>query len=200
MTAARLRIFGPLYDRVLGWSAHPHAPRYLAAMSFAESSFFPIPPDVMLIPMSVARPRRAAWFALLTTVASVAGAVLGYAIGYFALEALMPWIERAGLVAEYDRAVVWFEEWGLWVVLLAGFTPIPYKAFTVAAGALSLALVPFLLGSVIGRGARFALVAAAAGLVGPRVEPLVRRWVEWLGWGVLAAAVVAWLVLRGHGG
>lgn len=199
MTAARLRIFGPLYDRVLGWSAHPHAPRYLVAMSFAESSFFPIPPDVMLVPMAVARPERTAWFALITTVASVAGALLGYAIGYFAIEALLPWIEEAGLGGEYRRAVIWFDAWGLWVVLLAGFTPIPYKAFTIAAGALSLSLVPFLAGSLIGRGARFALVAAVAGILGARVEPMVRRWVEWLGWGVLALALVAWLLLRAHG-
>lgn len=188
-----MRLFGPLYDRVLTWSAHEHAPRYLVALSFAESSFFPIPPDVMLVPMAVARPRRAAWFAGLTTVASVAGALLGYAIGYFALGAILPWIEGAGMLAEYQAAVAWFEEWGLWVVLLAGFTPLPYKAFTIAAGALSLSLVPFLLGSLIGRGARFGLVGAVAGLLGPRVEPWVRRWIEWLGWGVLALVAIAWL-------
>ena len=198
MNAAGFRVFGPLYDRVLGWSAHPHAPGYLAAMSFAESSFFPIPPDVMLIPMAVARPQRCLWFAFLTTLASVAGAVLGYAIGYFAIEWLLPWIEQAGLAAEYREAVAWFDEWGLWVVLLAGFTPVPYKAFTIAAGALSLSLVPFLIGSVIGRGARFLLVAGVAGAVGPRVEPLVRRWVEWLGWGVLVAAILLWIGFRGH--
>ncbi|MDZ7749566.1 MAG: YqaA family protein [Halofilum sp. (in: g-proteobacteria)] len=194
-----MRVFGPLYDRVLAWSAHPRAPRYLAALSFAESSFFPIPPDVMLVPMAVARPERGAWLALLTTLASVAGALLGYAIGYFALESLLPWIEQAGLIEEYRRAVAWFDQWGLWVVLLAGFTPVPYKAFTIAAGALSLALVPFLAGSLVGRGARFALVAAVAATLGPRVEPMVRRWVEWLGWGVLATALIAWLALQGHG-
>lgn len=188
-----MRLFGPLYDRVLRWSAHEHAPRYLAALSFAESSFFPIPPDVMLVPMAVSRPRRAAWFALLTTVASVAGAVLGYVIGYYAIGAMLPWIERAGMLAEYEAAVLWFRQWGLWVVLLAGFTPLPYKAFTIAAGALSLSLAPFLIGSFIGRGARFGLVAAVAGILGPRVEPWVRRWIEWLGWGVLLLAAIAWL-------
>lgn len=188
-----MRLFGPLYDRVLRWSAHPRAPRYLAALSFAESSFFPIPPDVMLVPMAVSRPDRSAWFALLTTVASVAGAVLGYVIGYYAIGAILPWIERVGMLAEYEAAVVWFDRWGLWVILLAGFTPLPYKAFTIAAGALSLSLIPFLLGSLVGRGARFGLVAALAGILGPRVEPWVRRWVEWLGWGVLGVAAIAWL-------
>lgn len=197
MTVGRMRIFGPLYDRVLRWSGHRHAPRYLAALSFAESSFFPVPPDVMLVPMSVSRPERAAGFALLTTLASVAGALVGYAIGHFALEALLPWIEAAGLLPQYREAVTWFEDWGLWVVLVAGFTPLPYKAFTIAAGALSLSLLPFLLGSLIGRGARFGLVAALAGILGPRVEPVVRRWIEWLGWAVLALALAAWLALRG---
>ena len=188
-----MRIFGPLYDRVLRWSAHRLAPRYLAGVSFAESSFFPIPPDIMLIPMAVARPQRAVWFALVTTLASVAGALLGYAVGYFALELLLPWIEAAGLYEDYREAVAWFNRWGLWVMLLAGFTPLPFKLFTIAAGALALALLPFLVGSFIGRGARFFLVALVAGMLGPRVEPWVRRWVEWLGWGLLLLIGLAWL-------
>ena len=188
-----MRLFGPLYDRALRWSAHRLAPRYLAGVSFAESSFFPSPPDVMLIPMAVARPERAAWFALITTVASVAGALLGYVVGYFALEALLPWIEAAGLYGDYREAVSWFERWGLWVMLLAGFTPLPFKLFTVAAGALSLALIPFLVGSFIGRGTRFGLVALVAGMLGPRVEPWVRKWIEWLGWGALAVVGIVWL-------
>lgn len=198
MIAQRLRVFGPLYDRVLRWSAHRHAPRYLAILSFAESSFFPVPPDVMLVPMAVTRPERGPAFALLTTVASVAGALVGYAIGYFALEALLPWVEAAGLLSQYHEAVAWFEEWGLWVVLVAGFTPLPYKAFTIAAGALSLSLLPFLIGSLVGRGVRFGLVATLAAMLGPRMEPLVRRWIEWLGWAVLALAIAAWLILRGE--
>jgi membrane protein YqaA with SNARE-associated domain len=188
-----MRIFGPLYDRVLFWSGHRLAPRYLAGVSFAESSFFPIPPDVMLIPMVVARPDRAAWFALITTLASVAGALLGYVIGFFALELLLPWIETAGMYEDYREAVAWFERWGLWVMLLAGFTPLPFKLFTIAAGALSLPLLPFLLGSFIGRGTRFGLVAAIAGILGPRMEPWIRKWIEWLGWGVLLAAGALWL-------
>lgn len=194
-----MRIFGPLYDRALRWSAHRHAPRYLAGMSFAESSFFPVPPDVMLAPMCVARPERAAWFALLTTVASVAGALLGYVIGYFALESLMPWIERVGYLDEYLEAVRWFERWGLWVMLLAGFTPLPFKMFTIAAGALSLSLVPFVVGSFIGRGTRFGLVATAAGVLGPRMDPWIRRWIEWLGWGVLILVLIGWLAWRNGG-
>jgi len=194
-----MRLFGPMYDRVLHWAAHPRAPRYLAALAFAEASFFPIPPDVMLVPMAVTRPARSLHFALLATIASVAGATLGYAIGYYAVDMLLPWIHAAGLRGDYQEAVGWFREWGLWVVLLAGFTPLPYKVFTVAAGALSLSLVPFLVGSLLGRGARFVLVAWVAARLGPRMEPAARRWIEWLGWGVVALAGGAWLALRGVG-
>lgn len=187
-----MRLFGPLYDRVLRWSGHPHAPRYLAGLSFVEASFFPIPPDVMLVPMAIARPQYSAWFALLTTLASVAGAMLGYVIGHFAINVILPWIADAGMLLEYQAAVAWFEAYGLWVILLAGFTPVPYKAFTIAAGALALPLIPFLVGSLIGRGARFGIVAAIAGILGPKVEPWVRRWIEWLGWGVLVLVAVVW--------
>ena len=123
-----------LYDRVMALAAHRLAVWWLMLVSFIESSVFPIPPDVMLVPMAVRRPRRAAWFAILTTIASVAGAVLGYVIGYYAIGAILPWIESAGMLEEYEAAVLWFRDWGLWVVLLAGFTPLPYKAFTIAAG------------------------------------------------------------------
>lgn len=189
-----MTLFTRLYDAVLRWSAHRHAPRYLAVLSFAESSFFPIPPDVMLVPMAVARPSRAMALALLTTVASVAGGLAGYAIGYFALELIEPLLREFGYWGGYQRARGLFEQWGFWVVLLAGFSPVPYKVFTIAAGTLGLGLVPFTIASVVGRGSRFFLVAAVAGWGGPRVEPLLRRYIDWIGWAtvVLAAGVVVY--------
>ena len=189
-------MFAKLYDRVLSWSAHRYAPRYLAGLSFMESSFFPIPPDVMLIPMSLRRPDMALRFALLTTVASVLGGLFGYGIGFFAHAALEPWLQTTPYWDSYQRAVDWFGQWGFWIVLIAGFSPIPYKVFTVAAGALTVSLIPFLLASVVGRGARFFLVAHLVAVVGPRVEPVIRRHVEWLGWATVAAAVIAYLLLR----
>lgn len=141
------------------WSRHRHAPWYLGGVSFAESSFFPIPPDVMLAPMSLANPARAWRFALLTTLASVAGGLFGYAIGYFAFDALEPWLRESRYWDSYQLAVAWFGEWSFWVVFIAGFSPIPYKVFTIAAGALSMALLPFTLASLIRRGGRFFLVA-----------------------------------------
>ena len=188
--------FGRLYDRVLLLSKHRHAPRYLVGLSFMESSFFPIPPDVMLIPMALRQPELARRFALLTTIASVAGGLFGYGIGFFAHATLEPWLQTTHYWESYQRAVQWFGEWGFWVVLVAGFSPIPYKVFTVAAGALAVALLPFVVASAVGRGARFFLVAYLVAAFGPRVEPLLRKHVEWLGWATVFAAVAAYLLLR----
>jgi membrane protein YqaA with SNARE-associated domain len=154
----------------------------LGALSFAESSFFPIPPDVMLAPMSMARPRRAMRFAAITTVASVLGGMLGYVIGYLALEVVLPVIVEVGYIDAYDKAQAWFATWGFWVVLVAGFSPIPYKVFTIAGGAMAIAWWPFVLASLIGRGARFYLVAGLLAWGGPRLEPWLRRYIERIGW------------------
>ncbi len=177
-----MKLFSSLYDKVMAWSRHPHATYYLSGLSFAESSFFPIPPDVMLAPMSVARPDRAWWFALLTTVTSVLGGLFGYLIGAFAFEYIEPWLQTSAYWGKFETARAWFDEWGVWVVFVAGFSPIPYKLFTITAGVLSLALVPFVIASFIGRGARFFLVAGLLKYLGPKLEPLVMKYVEWIGW------------------
>lgn len=191
-----MKLFGPLYDRVLNWSRHPKAPWYLGGLSFAESSFFPIPPDVMLAPMALARPEH--WFrlALITTLTSVAGGLLGYLIGWAAMDAVLPWIERMGYGAKLLAAREWFDQWGFWAVFLAGFSPIPYKAFTITAGGLGMALLPFTIASVIGRGGRFFLVAFLMARFGPAAEAKLKPAIEWLGWGMVAALVLAYLLLR----
>lgn len=191
-----MRLFGGLYNRVMIWSRHPKAPWYLAGLSFAESSFFPIPPDVMLAPMTLARPSRWWRLAALTTVASVLGGLLGYALGSMAFETLEPWIRDAGYWQGYVKARTWFHEWGFWAVFVAGFSPIPYKVFTIAAGSLSMVLLPFIVASAIGRGLRFFLVAALMAWGGERLENLLGRYVEMLGWALVAAGVVGYLVLR----
>lgn len=192
-----MRLFSSLYDKTMRWSGHRHAPWYLAAVSFAESSFFPIPPDVMLGPMGIAR-RDLAWrFALLTTVASVFGGMFGYLIGMFFIEMTEPLLRNVGYWEHYERARAWFDEWGVWTIFIAAFTPIPYKVFTIAAGAVAMAFMPFVLASFVGRGARFFLVAAFARWAGPGVDRMMRRYIDKLGWGVIAAAVLAYLLLRG---
>jgi len=191
-----MRLFGPLYDRVLAWAGHRHAPRYLGALSFAESSFFPIPPDVMLAPMTLAKPEAAGRYALLTTVASVAGGLAGYAIGYFALEVVEPWLHTAGYWEGYIEVREWFERWGFWAVLAAGFSPIPYKLFTIAAGTLAMFLPAFVVASAVGRGARFFLVAYLVRWGGPAVERRLKTHIEILGWAFVGLLVIAYLLLR----
>ncbi len=191
-----MNIFTKLYDMALRWAAHRHASYYLGGLSFAESSFFPIPPDVMLAPMTLAKPDKWFHYALLTTVTSVLGGVMGYLIGYFAFELVQPWIQEFGYQARFEKAQVWFEEWGFWVVLIAGFSPIPYKVFTIAAGTLSLFLPTFIIASIIGRGARFFMVAGLINWGGEAFEKKLREYVEILGWLVVVALIVAIILLR----
>jgi membrane protein YqaA with SNARE-associated domain len=191
-----MKLFSQLYARAMVWSRHPHAPWYLGALSFAESSFFPIPPDVMLMPMSLANPSRAWRLALLTTLTSVAGGLFGYLIGYFALDLLEPHLRDSHYWGSYQTAVAWFHEWGFWAVFVAGFSPIPYKAFTIAAGALSMALLPFTLASLIGRGSRFFLVAGLMAWGGQRMESNLHRYIDRIGWATVALVIVAILLYR----
>ena len=193
-----MKLFGPLYDRVLSWSRHPHAERYLAALSFAESSFFPIPPDVMLAPMCLAEPPRAWRYAAVTTVMSVLGGIAGYAIGYLLFESIEPWLRTSHYWDAYLQSREWFDTYGVWVVFVAGFSPIPYKIFTIAAGVAALNPVPFLIASIVGRGSRFFLVAGLIRAGGPRMEASLRKHVERVGWSVvvIVGLLVAWLTLR----
>lgn len=191
-----MQLFSALYRRAMLWSRHRHAPWYLASLSFAESSFFPIPPDVMLAPMSLASPAKAWRFALITTLASVAGGLFGYAIGHFAFDAIEPWLRQSQYWSSYQVAVAWFNDWGFWAIFVAGFSPIPYKVFTIAAGALSMALLPFTLASLIGRGARFFLVAGLMAWGGPRMEATMERYIERVGWASVALVVIGVLVYQ----
>lgn len=192
-----MKIFSALYDWTLRWAEHKLAPRVLALLTFAESVFFPIPPDVLLAPMVLAKPHKAWQFATLTTVSSVLGGAVGYALGYFMFE---PWVQPLitdfGYQARFDRAMTWFNEWGVWVVFIAGFTPVPYKLFTVTAGLLQMAFLPFMLVSAVGRGMRFFLVAGLIKLGGDKMEKKLRQWVDVLGWLVVGLLILAYLLMR----
>ncbi len=191
-----MQLFSPLYSRAMQWARHRHAQRYLAGLSFAESSFFPIPPDVMLAPMSLANPARAVWFATLTTIASVLGGLLGYLIGVFAFDMVEPLLHSAGYYPKYLQAKEWFDEWGFWAVFLAGFSPIPYKMFTITAGVISMALAPFIIASLIGRGGRFFLVALLMAWGGERMEEALHKYIDRLGWLTIALAIIAVVIIR----
>ena len=191
-----MRLFSALFDRALIWSGHPKAPWYLGALSFAESSFFPVPPDVMLAPMVLARPERAWFLAGLTTAASVIGGLAGYLIGMLGIDAVTPLLQRFGYWEAYELSHQWFGDWGFWAVLAAGFSPIPYKIFTIAAGAMSMMLAPFILASFVGRGARFFLVAGVVAWGGPRIEQQLKRHIDTVGWILVGLGLLAYFVLR----
>lgn len=178
------------------WAKHPHANRYLAALSFAESSFFPIPPDVMLAPMSLARPDKAWRYATLTTLASVCGGILGYMLGMFAFDMIQPWLHKLGYWERYTDTVEWFKIWGVWVVFLAGFSPIPYKVFTISAGVVSMAFLPFVLASAVGRGARFYLVAGLMIWGGERMQDLLRKYIDRLGWILILVVIIGYYLWK----
>ncbi len=190
-----MKVFSTLYRFALEWARHPRAPWFLGGLSFAESSFFPIPPDVMLAPMCLANPSRAWGFALLTTATSVFGGMLGYLIGLYAFSAIEPFLRESHYWASYQAAVAWFERWGFAAVFVAGFSPIPYKVFTVAAGALSMAFPPFVAASAVGRGARFFLVAGLMAWGGARMETALHRYVDRIGW-VTVALVALYVLIR----
>ena len=192
-----MKIFSALYQWTLRWAKHKFAPHILAILTFAESIFFPIPPDVLLAPMVLAKPKNAWKLASLTTVASVIGGVVGYSLGYLMFE---PWIQpiivEFGYQARFDKIMLWFSEWGVWVVFLAGFSPVPYKLFTVSAGFLQMAFLPFLFVSAIGRGMRFFLVAGLIKWGGSPMEKKLRQYIDILGWGVVGIIIIVYLLNR----
>ena len=192
-----MKIFSALYEWTLKWAEHKFAPRILAVLTFAESVFFPIPPDVLLAPMVMAQREKAWRFATITTIASVLGGIVGYGLGYLMFEPwIQPLITEFGYQARFDKAMLWFSEWGVWVVFIAGFSPIPYKLFTVSAGFLNMAFLPFLIASAVGRGMRFFMVAGIIRWGGAAMEKKLKQWVDVLGWLVVIAIVVAYIATR----
>ncbi len=165
-----------LAERLLALSARPSAPLWLAAVSFAEASVFPLPPDLLLIPMVLARPRRAWWLAAVCTLASVAGGALGYAIGALLLQQVaLPVLRGYGQEGAFAAFQARYAEWGVWIILVKGLTPIPYKVVTIASGAAHFDFATFMAASLATRGARFFLVAGLLRLFGERVRVFVER-------------------------
>lgn len=192
-----MRIFQWMYDKALVWAKHRHAERYLFGLSFTESVIFPIPPDVMLAPMALARPERAWYLAWLTTMASVLGGIAGYWLGYFLFDSVvLPLVEYSGKQATFELVKHWFEQYGVWVVFIAGFSPIPYKLFTVGAGLMHMAFFPFVIASLIGRASRFFLVAGLMYWGGETMQRKLRDIVDVLGWGTVLVAAILYFIYR----
>lgn len=189
-------MFLKLYDWVIGLASSPRARTWLAVLSFTESSFFPVPPDVMLAPMCLAKPARGWAYAFLCTIFSVLGGMAGYLIGKLAFDRIAPWLMSSSYADAFAHAVAAFETWGFWYILLAGFTPIPYKVFTISAGVVGMPFLAFVFGSVAGRGGRFFLVAGLIRLGGEGVSNKLRKYIDLIGWLVLGLAVLAVLVIK----
>jgi membrane protein YqaA with SNARE-associated domain len=169
-----------MMHRAYAWTmrtaSHRKAPQALFWVAFAESSFFPIPPDVMLIPMVVANPARAWFYAGICTLGSVLGGVAGYAIGYFLYETLGLWvINLYGLAAHAEAYRAAYNEWGLWIILIKGLTPIPYKLVTIASGAAAFNFWVFIAASIVTRAGRFFLVAALLYWFGEPIRDFIER-------------------------
>ena len=204
-----MKLFGPLYERALAWARHRNAPALLTVLSFAEAVFFPVVPEIMLAPMALAQPRRAFHFATLSLVGSLAGALVGYALGHYAFELVKPlfaelgWLHKIDAQVDYLRGIAIESPWkAFWILVLAGFTPIPLKFFTWASGIVGVPLLPFMASMFVGRGKRVYLVAGAIRLGGPRAAAAVHRWIEPLGWIAVSLLVVVagYLVWRAQGG
>ena len=188
--------FLELYEYVLKLASHARAKYYLFLLSVSESSFFPIPPDVMLLPMCLSNPTKAWRFALITTIGSVLGGIIGYFIGVYAFGFIEPYLYDWGYMPSYERAVMWFEEWGFWAIFIAGFSPIPYKVFTIAGGALLMPILPFILASIIGRGVRFYLVALFVIMFGQQADTLIRQHMTKLVWGTVLIILLLLLLFK----
>lgn len=178
--ATRPPIHRRLYNWVLAWAESPYAAWALFLIAFAESSFFPIPPDVLLIALVLGDPRKAFRFAALCTAGSVLGGISGYVIGWGFWEATQSLFYKIpGLTPEaFEAQARRYDEYGLAIVFVAAFTPIPYKLITISAGVFKISFIPFVFASLVGRGARFFLVATLLWRFGPRIKPIIDRHFE----------------------
>jgi membrane protein YqaA with SNARE-associated domain len=186
-----------LYDYIIELSSRPRALWALAAVAFAESSFFPIPPDAMVIPMALARPDRGWRIATVCTVASVVGGMFGYAIGYFLYETIGQWLVS---VYHYENAMDQFRDayarWGLWIILLKGLTPIPYKLVTITSGVAHYDFLVFVVASIVTRGARFFVEVALLRRYGPSIREFVERYLTWVTTGFVVCVAGGFVLVR----
>jgi membrane protein YqaA with SNARE-associated domain len=186
-----------LYDWTISWADHPAGPWALFLLAFAESSFFPVPPDVLMLALCVGSPRRSFRFAFICSVGSVLGGIAGYAIGLWGYE----WIGVKIVQAYHGEALmekvkVLYDTYGFWGNLAAAITPIPYKVFTISSGVFQFSFLSFLAASVIGRTARFFVIAGLLYLYGPKVKVLIEKYFDWLALVFLAVLVGGFLALK----
>lgn len=186
-----------LYDWTLGWADRPGGPVALFALAFAESSFFPIPPDVLLMALAMGRPRRSFWFAAICTAGSVLGGIAGYFIGLLLFEQVgRPILEFYGAVGTFDHVGRLYRDNLVVALGTAGFTPVPYKVFTIAGGAFAVPLLPFIAVSAVSRAGRFFLVAGLIHFFGPPIKAFIDRYFNLLSIIFVALLVAGFAVIR----
>ena len=186
-----------LYDWVIRLAQHRHAVPAMGVVSFLESSIFPIPPDVMLVPMVLANRHKAFLIATVCTVTSVLGGLLGYAIGFYFFETIGAWVVKTyGMQSGLDTFRAGFERWGTWIILIKGLTPIPYKLVTIASGAAHFDLFTFVWASILTRGARFFLVAALLWKYGEPIRSFIEKRLTLLTWLFLICLVGGFVVVK----
>lgn len=196
-SAAGWRLHRRLYDWVLHWAATPHSVAALFLLAFAESSFFPIPPDVLLIALVLGSTHRWLLFAAVCTLGSVLGGVAGYGIGMFLMDTLgVKVIDFYHAQQYYDKVALWYKLYDFWIVFGAAFTPIPYKVFTIASGAFHVNIAGFVLASAVGRGARFFLVAALLRLAGEPMRRFIDKYFDWLALAFAALLIGGFAVIK----
>ena len=185
-------IFKKFYDQCMSWANHQHRERYLVGVSIFESFIFPLPTALLMIPMVIATPNQWVRLATITTVMSVFGAFIGYYLGYGAMSIIEPWINDMGWAEGLQLAKTEFAHYGVWAVAIGAVTPAPFKLFTVAAGVLSMSLLPFFIAALLGRAVHFYLIAGLMAWAGPKMEPVIKRYIEWLGWAVIVLVLMAY--------
>jgi len=190
-------IFTKMYQKGMEWAQHKHAVYYLAIISFFESNFSLILPDVMLGPMALAHPHKALWYAWVTTLWTVIGGILAYSIGLWAFTPMVePVINFFGMHESYEDISNILNNEVIYVVLFACLSPIPYKIFAFAAGSVEFNFPAFIVASFIDRGVRFYLIAIAMKWGGPRFEKQLMRYIEWIGWTIVSLIIVGYLIYR----
>ncbi|MBS0556962.1 MAG: DedA family protein [Proteobacteria bacterium] len=192
-----MRLFKPLYELALRWAAHPRAQAYLAGLSFVEAFIFPVAPELMLAPMTLAKPARWARFASISLGFSLLGSLVGYGLGHYAFDALRPLLAGSGMLAHLDQLVAEFRAdavahpWkAFWLLVAAGFVPIPMKVASWACGIVGMPLLPFLGGIAVGRGKRVYLLCGLIRLGGERAEKAIHRWIEPIGWAIVVLVIL----------
>lgn len=198
-----MRLFRPLYEKALEWAAKPRADVGLALLSFVEAFIFPVAPEIMLAPMTLARPRRWWRFASLSLFFSLLGSLVGYALGHYAFDAVKPllahlgWLPHLESLAHTLGADAKAHPWkAFWLLVAAGFVPIPMKVASWACGIVGMPILPFLGGIAVGRGKRVYLLCGMIRLGGERAEKAIHRWIEWIGWAIIALIVLIAIYLR----